>query len=68
MGQSDFIGIIKEDHNVKKLSHHEYLVGRACERLQRMRDLVKQFDRASEDRTKLEIAGRLINLLQKVIL
>jgi len=30
--------------------------------------LIDEFDRASEDKTKLEIAGRLISLVQKVML
>lgn len=36
--------------------------------LKSIEELVNQFDRASEDKTKLEIAGKLINLLQKVML
>lgn len=31
-------------------------------------ELVGQFDRASEDKTRLEIAGRIISLIQKVML
>ncbi len=31
-------------------------------------DLINQFDNASEDKIKLEIAGRLISLIQKVML
>ena len=30
--------------------------------------LINEFDRASEDKTKLEIAGRLISLVQKMML
>ena len=47
------------------MTHHEYLVGRAVERLKLLKELIGQFDRASEDRTKLEIAGRIINLIQR---
>ncbi len=33
-----------------------------------VKELINQFDRASEDKAKLEIAGRLISLIQKVML
>ena len=36
--------------------------------LKAIRELVNEFDRTSEDKTKLEIAGRLISLIQKVML
>ena len=50
------------------MTHHEYLIERAVERYKLLKDLINQFDRALEDKTKLEIAGRLISLIQKVIL
>ena len=56
------------EYSFNIMTHHEYLVGRAVERLERMRRLINQFDRASEDKTKLEIAGRLVSLIQKVML
>jgi len=46
---------------------HQYRrdnIGRVAE----IKDLINQFDRASGDKTKLEIAGRLISLIQKVVL
>ena len=57
---------LKEDKKIVREMHQYYLETHA--RVVEIRDLVNQFDRASEDKTKLEIAGRLISLVQKVML
>ena len=50
------------------MTNHEYLIRKAVERLRLLKELINQFDKASEDKTKLEIAGNIISLVQKVIL